>query len=298
MPKLSFSYIFDEEIERVFQAFIHVSASLRISFRNSLSELIFFEGNSFADENCQFSFKWKNYYTFKMISEKIIKTKFFKSFTHTSISIDKVPIQIKITFEFYWDSINEKTILLIILRYEDEFFDDLVRQEFTEKDQINICKIFEDFLKKSYKTADSGISYLLNSKLESMLNYILYPKLFFQLISKNQIQILNEQQVDLDEKYELLGRDDKTNKLVPLTILSVENLIVSSYYTRITYNTLKNMLLPNIKLTFTFKELANKKCMLLFNMKPNELITFDIKCKVFKYWKKKMKEFWSFFEKK
>ena len=27
-------------------------------------------------------------------------------------------------------------------------------------------------------------------------------------------------------------------------------------------------------------------------------ITFDIKCKVFKYWKKKMKEFWSFFEKK
>ena len=194
-----------------------------------------------------------------MISEKIIKTKFFKSFTHTSISIDKVPMQIKITFEFYWDSINEKTILLIILRYEDEFFDDLVRQEFTEKDQINICKIFEDFLKKSYKTADSGISYLLNSKLESMLNYILYPKLFFQLISKNQIQILNEQQVDLDEKYELLGRDDKTNKLVPLTILSVENLIVSSYYTRITYNTLKNMLLPNIKLTFTFKELANKK---------------------------------------
>ena len=77
-----------------------------------------------------------------MISEKIIKTKFYKSFTHTSINIDKVPMQIKITFEFYWDSINEKTILLIILRYEDEFFDDLVRQEFTEKDQINICKIF------------------------------------------------------------------------------------------------------------------------------------------------------------
>ena len=160
MPKISFSYIFDEEIERVFQAFIHVSSSLKISFRNSLSDLVFYEGNSFADENCQFSFKWKNYYTFKMISEKIIKTKFYKSFTHSSINIDKVPIQIKITFEFYWDSINEKTILVISLRYDDEFFDDLIKQEFTEKDQLNICKIFEDFLKKTYKTADSGISFL------------------------------------------------------------------------------------------------------------------------------------------
>ena len=298
MPKISFTYIFDEEIERVFQAFIHVSSSLKISFRNSLSDLVFYEGNSFADENCQFSFKWKNYYTFKMISEKIIKTKFYKSFTHSSINIDKVPIQIKITFDFYWDSINDKTIFVISLRYDDEFFDDLIKQEFTEKDQLNICKIFEDFLKKTYKTADSGISFLLNSKLESMLKYILYPKLFFQIISKNQIHIFNEQQVDLDEKYELLGKDDKTNKLIPLTILSVENLIVSNYYTRITYNTLNNMLLPNIKLTFTFKELANKKCMLLFNMKPNELITHNIKCKVFKYWKKKIKEFWSFFEKK
>jgi hypothetical protein len=231
-----------------------------------------------------------------MISEKIVKTKFFKSFTHTSISIDKVPMQIKITFEFYWDSINEKTILLIILRYEDEFFDDLVRQEFTEKDQINICKIFEDFLKKSYKTADSGISYLLNSKLESMLNYILYPKLFFQLISKNQIQILNEQQVDLDEKYELLGLDDKTNKLIPLTILIVENLIVSNYYTKITYNTHKILFLPNIKLTFIFKELANKRCILVFIMKPNEPISHEVNCRIFNFWKKKLKEFWSHFE--
>ena len=298
MPKISFSYIFDEEIERVFQSFIHVSSSLKISFKNSLSDLVFYEGSSFADENCRFSFKWKNYYTLKMISEKIIKTKFYKSFTHTSINIDKVPMQIKITFDFYWDSINEKTILLIILSYDDEFFEELLKNEFTEKDQLLICQIFEDFLKKTYKASESGFTYLINSKLENMLNYILYPKLFFQMISKNQIQILNEQQVDLDEKYELLGLDDKTNKLIPLTILIVENLIVSNYYTKITYNTHKILFLPNIKLTFRFKELANKKCILLFSIQPNELITYEIKCKIFKFWKKKVKEFWSFFEKK
>ena len=71
MPKISFSYIFDEEIERVFHTFINVSASLRISFRNSLSDLIFYEGNSFADENCQFSFKWKNYYTINLLYIKV-----------------------------------------------------------------------------------------------------------------------------------------------------------------------------------------------------------------------------------
>ena len=113
MPIIRFSYTFDEDIERVFQAFIFVSSSLRISFQNSLSELIFYEGSRFDDENSQFSFKWKNYYTLKMISEKVIKTKFYKSFTHTSINIDKVPLKLKITFDFLWESVNEKTIFVI-----------------------------------------------------------------------------------------------------------------------------------------------------------------------------------------
>ena len=298
MPKIPFSYIFDEEIDRVFNAFIHVSSSLRVSFKNSLSDIIFFEGNSFADENCQFSFKWKNYYTIKMISEKVVKTKFYKSFTHSSINIDKVPLQIKITLDFFWDSINERTILMIILRYEDEFFTDLINSDFTDKDKLVICKIFEDYLKKSYKTEELGISYLLNSKLESMINFILYPKLFFQLIFKNQIQVLNEQQIDFDKKFELLTKDEKTDKLVPLTTLIVENLFITSYYAKITYNTHKVLSLPNIKLIFIFKELANKKCIFLFNIKPNEYIDHEVKCKVFKFWKKSLKEFWAHFEKK
>ena len=298
MPKISFSYIFDEEIDRVFNVFIHVSSTLRVSFKNSLSDIIFYEGNSLADENCQFSFKWKNYYTIKMISEKVVKTKFYKSFTHNSINIDKVPLQIKITLDFFWDSINEKTILMIILRYDDDFFTDLIKSDFTDKDKLVICKIFEDYMKKSYKTAELGISYLLNSKLEKMINYILYPKLFFQLIFKNQIQILNDKEIDFDKKYELLAKDEKTDKLIPLTTLIVENLFITSYYAKITYNTHKVLSLPNIKLTFIFKELANKKCIFLFNIKPNEYIAHEVKCKVFKFWKKRLKEFRAHFEKK
>ena len=298
MPKIDFSYIFDEEIDRVFNSFIHVSSSLIVSFKNSLSDLIFYEGNSFADENSQFSFKWKNYYIIKMVCEKVVKTKSYKSFTHNSINIDKIPLQIKLTFDFFWDSINEKTILMIILRYEDEFFTELINSDFTDKDKLVICQIFEDYLKKSYKTAESGFSYLLNTKLESMINYILYPKLFFQLILGNEIQISNEQQIDLNKKYELSAKDEKTDKLIPLTILIVENLFITNYYAKITYNTHKILSLPNIKLTFIFKELGNKKCIFLFNIKPNEYIAHEVKCKLIKFWKKKLKGFWAHFEKK
>ena len=116
-----------------------------------------------------------------MITEKIIKTKFYKSFTHSSINIDKVPVQIKITFDFFWDSINEKTILVLLVTYEDEFFTDLINNDFTENDKLTICKIFEDYLKQSLKGLELGYSFLLNTKLEKLSNYILYPKL---LVSK------------------------------------------------------------------------------------------------------------------
>ena len=296
MPIIRFSYIFNEEIERVFHAFVFVSPSLRISFKNSLTDLIFYEGNRFDDENTQFSFKWKNYYTIKMITEKIIKTKFYKSFTHSSINIDKVPVQIKITFDFFWDSINEKTILVLLVTYEDEFFTDLINNDFTENDKLTICKIFEDYLKQSLKGLELGYSFLLNTKLEKLSNYILYPKLFFGSMSKNQMQILNDQQIELDNKYELLMNDEKTNKFIPLTVLNVENIIITNYYAKITYNTHKILNLPKIKITFIFKELANKRCILVFIMKPNEPISHEVNCRIFNFWKKKLKEFWSHFE--
>ena len=297
MPSKRFSYIFDEEIERVYNAFIFASENLRISFKDSLSDLIFHTGNCFDNENCKFSFKWKNYYKIKMIVEKIIKTKFHKSYTHTSINIDKVPLQIRLTFDFFWDSVNKKTIFFLIVNYEDDFFTDLINNDFTEDDKLTICKIFEEYLKKSLKGTETGYSYLLNTKLENLSNYILYPKLFFQLISKNRIQILNEQLIDVNNKYELLMTDEKTNKLVPFTTLTVEKLIISSYYAKITYNTHKILSLPNIKITFIFKQLANKKCIFFFNMKPKEPISHDINYKILKFWKKQLTELWLYFEK-
>ena len=67
-----------------------------------------------------------------------------------------------------------------------------------------------------------GYSYLLNTKMENLIKYIIYPKLFFELISKNKMHIFNEKQIEIDNKYELLMNDEKTNKLVPLIILNVE----------------------------------------------------------------------------
>ena len=139
MPNIKFSYIFHDCFERILQSFEEVSVS--DSFAHPLSKLNFYKGQRFDEDNAEFSFCWKNYYEMKMVVEKVIKRPFIKSYTHRTIYIDKLPINLSFTFNFFWDSINETTILVIDLEYQDDFFTDLIKTDFSSKDKINICKI-------------------------------------------------------------------------------------------------------------------------------------------------------------
>lgn len=86
-----------------------------------------YKGERFDDENVELSFCWKNYYNIKMILEKVIKHELYKSFIFLSTYIDKLPIQITMIFEYYWNSIDEKTIYILEIGYQDEFFTELIK---------------------------------------------------------------------------------------------------------------------------------------------------------------------------
>ena len=175
-----------------------------------------------------------------------------------------------------------KTIFFLNIEYNNEFFTELINSDFTYND-----KIVENYLKKSLKGEDFFYSNLLSSKFDKIKDYILYPKKFFEIISKNIMITFNEQPLDVNEIYEIYTKDEKSEKLIPLTTFVVDNLFITNCYLKITYNTYKIISVPNIKLHFILKEL-----------KPNEPIPHSMIIKIYKFWKNRLKDFWSFFQKK
>ena len=295
MPKIKFSYIFNDYFNRVFECFVEVNNS--INFKNLISYLKFCKGERFDEENAEYSFCWKDYYNFKMIVDKVDKQPFYRTLVHKSTYIDKVSIQISLIFNFLWESINEKTIFILELEYQDDFFTDLIKNDFTYEDMVKLCQGIEEYLSISLKGLETYNCIYLNANIEKVRKYLLYPNLFFKIISNDIITIPKENEISLDEIYELFAKSENSQNLIPITAYKVTNLIISSNFMKITYNTYKKISFPNIKLELTIKELENNKCLFTINIKLNEPTTYEMNCNVYKFWKKRTIEFYHFFEK-
>jgi len=297
MAKIKYSHIFNDDLERVYEGFKQVINNITVEFKNLISNIKFYKGNNFDEINAEFSLCWKNYYNLNFVVDNVIRTLFFRSIVHRTTYIDKLPILMTITINFYWDSINEKTIFILEMEYQDDFFTDLIKNDFTDEDKLKICKFIEKYLSTSLKGLDMEYSCVLNAPLDQVRKYILFPKLFFQIISKEMIFVINEKEIALDRRYEIFSRDEKTSKNILLTELIVENLTIIDKYIKVGYKTYKKISFPDIKFILVFKELANKTVFFTYIVKPNEPVGFDANRITFKFWKKRMYDFYKFFEK-
>ena len=111
MPKLRYSNIFNDYYERIYRCFFDPNFNI-INEDSLLSNLKFHKGNSLDEENAEFSFCWKNYYNIHIVVEKVYRKPNFAIITHKSINIDKLPFQISLIFNLYWDSINENAVYI------------------------------------------------------------------------------------------------------------------------------------------------------------------------------------------
>ena len=265
---------------------------------NPITNIKFYKGQRFDEENAEFSFCWKNYYEIKMVVEKVIKRPFIKSYTHRTIYIDKLPIILSFTFNFYWDSINETTILVIDLEYQDDFFTDLIKTDFSDEDKLNICKLTESHLKMSIKGLETETFCYLNASIDKAKKYLLYPNKLFKIVSKDLIIIPKENEVSLDETYELFAKSENSAELISITEYRVSSLFISSEFIKIIYNTSKKISFPNIRVSFALKQLENNKCLFMIKIKPNEPTSYEMNCNVYRFWKKRAIEFSNFFDNK
>ena len=294
MPSIKFSYIFDEEIERVFECFRNAQLNMGVVYNNFVSNLKFHKGENFDEENSEFSFFWKKYYDIKMIIENVKNFPNYKTFTNKSISIDKICLQISIIFSFFWDSVENKTIFLYEIKYEDEFFADLIKSEIKSEDINQICVNVEKYLNNIVKGLDITNSILINHPFEEVWKAISNPKNFFGITNKELIVKMEENDITLNPVSIIYEKNE--NDLNPIMKFETESLFISYNYVKIVLLAIQKLVLPCQKMILALKKLDNDKCIFSLNIKLTEPVKHQVFLTLKKLWKKKINLFYNHFE--
>lgn len=294
MPSIKFSYIFDEEIERVFECFRNTQLNMGVVYNNLVSNLKFHKGENFDEENSEFSFYWKKYYDVKMVIENVINLPHYKTFTNKSISIDKICLQISIIFSFYKDSVDNKTIFLYEVKYEDEFFAELIKNEIKSEDLNQICSNVEKHLNNIIKGLEINNSILINRPFEVVWDVISSPKSFFNITNKELTVMMQEDDITMNPISTICEKTDE--KLTPILKLRTESIYITGNYAKITLVSLEKLGLPSQKMIFSLRKMDNDKSFFTLNIKITEPIKHQVYLSLKRLWKKKINIFFNYFE--
>ena len=295
--KIKFSYIFDEELDRIYECFTDMNINTGITFKGLITKLKFIKGEEKFDiENSEYIAIWKNYYEIKMVIENIKKEPYFRTYTNRSLSIDKLPTQISLVYNFYWNSIEEKTIFILDFVYTEEFFGDLFKKEFNKEDIMKICRNVEEYLNSIIKGLEISNSVVINSSFENLWKYISNPTKLFTILFKDFIIKCKDEQICLDTEI-LFYAKINNSKPIPLIKLTSDGIMVSSQYSKLSFITTEKLSLPNQRLNISIKLLDKHKSIFSVDIKVLECITHEALINLRKLWKKRIIEFIKFFEK-
>ena len=295
MPSIKFSYIFDEEIERVFDCFKNAQLNVGVVFENFVSNLKFLKGENFDEENCEFSFFWKKYYDIKMITENVTNLPDYKTFTIKSTSIDKICLTITIIFQFFQDSVDNKTIFLYEVKYEDEFFADLIKSEIKNEDVNQICINVEKYLNSIIKGLDIYNSILINQPFEIVWNIISKPTNFFNVTNKDLLVKMQEDDIIMNSISTIFEKTEGGG-LNPIIKLRTDSIYITNDYGKIILVTIQNLVLPCQKMIFSLKKLDDDKSFFTLDIKLIEPVKHQIYLSLKKLWKKRINVFFNYFE--
>ena len=297
--KILFSYIFDEELERVYDCFTDIGINCDIAFKNLITKLQFTKGEErFDAENSEYIAIWKDYYEIKMVVENIKKERYFRTYTNRSLSIDKLPSGISLVYSFYWDSVEEKTVFILEFIYQDEFFADLYKNEFNMSDKVKICTNIEQYLNSVVKGLEISLTAIINSPFEKIWKYVISPKVFFGLLFKDIIIICKDEEISLDTEISIYSKSINGAEPISLIKFLCDGMMITSKYCHLSFISREKMSIPNQKFNVSIKLMDKNKSLLSINIKILECISHEVLSNLRKLWKKKIIEFIKFFESK
>jgi hypothetical protein len=296
--KIHFSYIFDEELERVYECFTDVRINNEIAFKGLISKLKLLKGEKFDEEKSEFTAIWKDYYELKMVVENVKNEQSFKTYTYRALYIDKIPTEISLVFSFYWNSIDENTIFILDFYYKDEFFGDLFKTEFNVSDKQQICINIENYLTSIIKGLKIFNSVVIKSNFENIWKNISSPKSLFNLLFKDFIIFCKDEEISLNSEIIIFSKMSNSSQPIPLIKFKADSIIISSKFCKLSFISSQKLSIPNQRLTISIKFLDKNKTLFEVNIKLLEFTTHEAVVSLRKLWKKMLIDFINFFESK
>ena len=296
--KIHFSYIFDEELERVYECFTDVRINNEIVFKGLISKLKLLKGEKFDEEKSEFTAIWKDYYELKMVVENVKNEQSFKTYTYRALYIDKIPTEISLVFSFYWNSIDENTIFILDFYYKDEFFGDLFKTEFNVSDKQQICINIENYLTSIIKGLKIFNSVVIKSNFENIWKNISSPKSLFNLLFKDFIIFCKDEEISLNSEIIIFSKMSNSSQPIPLIKFKADSIIISSKFCKLSFISSQKLSIPNQRLTISIKFLDKNKTLFEVNIKLLEFTTHEAVVSLRKLWKKMLIDFINFFESK
>ena len=76
---IHFSYIFNEDIERVYECFNNSTLVPEVTFENLVTNVKKIKGTNFNENGAKFCLTYKSYYTMELEVEQLLNTEIHKS---------------------------------------------------------------------------------------------------------------------------------------------------------------------------------------------------------------------------
>ena len=169
--KISFSFFFKDELERVYECFSNFYLYTEITQFSLITKAKKIKGDSFDEEGAIMEIIIKYNFPFRITVTNVKSSRLFKSYTHKLVSLDKSKMEIYIDFKFYWDSCEKKTVLFYDYYFNEEMYSiykDLVK----EKDKILFCNNVVEYLKTNFNGLEISKGIYINASIQKVWNYI------------------------------------------------------------------------------------------------------------------------------
>ena len=288
--KIPFEYIFNDDINRVYNSMKNYYILSEVGFKNITQNSIKIQGTNFDDKNGIFKFSFKNYNNLIMKTENVLNKPFFKKFSHRINYIDNIPVDLLINYEFYWNSIEKETIFFFNFIIKDKLYVNFFKNEFLSFEKKEVCVNIDNYLQNSTKDLEIKYGTVCNDNIMNVWK-----------IFKNN-NLLNES-ILINVKYRINPKDDIEQLGTLIDFFSFENseyckLIAKMHVNFIEMNENKiklvlknenkNFFLPKQYLILIINYLDKKHCFVKFMSIPLEPLTKEIRYYMEKYLKKSL----------
>jgi len=278
--KISFSFCFEDELERVYECFTNFYLYSEIALPSILTKVKKIKGDSLDEEGAMMEMLIKNTF-FKMIVQNVNSSPLFKSYNHKLIPLEKSNLEIQTQFKFYWNSCEKKTIFFYEYYYNDElfsFYNDLIN----DKDKNILCYKIVEFLKKNLNGLEISKGIYINSSIQKVWNYINNWKNINGILLK-KIKLLSELKGNfeqLNSKINIL----KSDKNFLITSLNLKKIYISENKIELFFiNSEKNGYLPNLTFNMNLIKISEEASFLEISINPNNLLSSEAKNLFSKY---------------